>query len=83
MSALVRRVTSDDVGAQARGTGVGEALVTAAVAVGRDRGASHVRWFTALDDRRAQRRYERVGAERTAWLEYEIALHGASDFSAQ
>jgi len=57
-----------------RGTGVAEALVAAAVAVGRERGASQVRWFTALDNRRAQRLYERLGAQRSAWFEYEIAL---------
>jgi GNAT superfamily N-acetyltransferase len=59
---------------QRRGEGVGEALVGATVAVARDRGASHVRWFTTLDNRRAQRLYERLGAERSAWFEYEIAL---------
>jgi GNAT superfamily N-acetyltransferase len=57
-----------------RGADVGEALVAAAVAVARDRGASHVRWLTALDNRRAQRLYERLGTERSAWFEYEIAL---------
>jgi GNAT superfamily N-acetyltransferase len=57
-----------------RGTGVGEALVAAAVGEARERGASHVRWFTALDNRRAQRLYERLGAERSAWFEYEIAV---------
>jgi GNAT superfamily N-acetyltransferase len=57
-----------------RGTGAGEALIAAAVAVGRERGASHVRWWTALDNRRAQRLYERVGAQRSAWFEYEISL---------
>jgi ribosomal protein S18 acetylase RimI-like enzyme len=56
-----------------RGAGVGEALVAAAVEIARARGASHVRWFTALDNRRAQRLYERVGAQRTAWFEYELA----------
>lgn len=56
-----------------RGGGVGEALVAAAVDVARERGASCVRWFTALDNRRAQRLYERVGAQRSAWFEYEIA----------
>ena len=56
-----------------RGGGVGEALIGAAVEVARERGAARVRWFTALDNRRAQRLYERVGAERTAWFEYEIA----------
>jgi len=59
---------------EARGTGVGEALVAAAVAVARDRGASHVRWFTTLDNRRAQGLYERLGAGRSAWFEYEIAV---------
>ena len=57
-----------------RGTGVGEALVAATVEVARERDASHVRWFTALDNRPAQRLYERVGAERSAWFEYEIAV---------
>jgi GNAT superfamily N-acetyltransferase len=59
---------------EARGTGVGEALVAAAVGVAGERGASHVRWFTTLDNRRAQRLYERLGTERSAWFEYEIAL---------
>jgi GNAT superfamily N-acetyltransferase len=59
---------------EARGTGVGEALVAAAVVVARDRGASHVRWWTALDNRHAQRLYERLGAERSAWFEYEIPV---------
>ena len=59
---------------EARGTGVGEALVAASVAVARDRGASHVRWFTTLDNRRAQRLYDRLGTARSAWFEYEIAV---------
>src|SRR5919112_48139 len=59
---------------EARGTGAGEALVAAAVDVARERGASHVRWWTTLDNRRAQRLYERLGAERSAWFEYEIAV---------
>jgi GNAT superfamily N-acetyltransferase len=57
-----------------RGGGVGEALLAAAVAVAREREASHLRWMTALDNRPAQRLYERVGAERSAWFEYEIAV---------
>jgi ribosomal protein S18 acetylase RimI-like enzyme len=59
-----------------RGTGVGEALVAASVAVGNERGASFVRWFTTVDNRRAQRLYERLDAARSAWFEYEIALAG-------
>jgi ribosomal protein S18 acetylase RimI-like enzyme len=66
-----------------RGAGVGEALVAATVVVAGERGASHVRWFTMLDNRRAQRLYERLGAERSAWFEYEIAVQADSDFSAQ
>jgi GNAT superfamily N-acetyltransferase len=57
---------------QRRGSGVGEALVGAAVDVARERGASHLRWFTALDNRPAQRLYERIAAQRSAWFEYEI-----------
>lgn len=56
-----------------RGDGVGQALIAAAAEVARERGASHLRWWTALDNRRAQRLYERTGAERSAWFEYEIA----------
>ena len=57
-----------------RGERVGEALIAAARDVARDRGASHLRWCTTLDNRRAQRLYERVGAERIALLEYEFDL---------
>jgi GNAT superfamily N-acetyltransferase len=55
-----------------RGGGVGEALLAAAVQVARERGASHVRWLTHVDNRPAQRLYERVGAQRSSWFEYEI-----------
>ncbi len=57
-----------------RGAGVGEALVAATVHIARERGAARVRWFTALDNRHAQHLYERVGAERSSWFEYEIAV---------
>jgi GNAT superfamily N-acetyltransferase len=58
----------------ARGAGVGEALIAAARDVARERGCSHLRWCTELHNRRAQRLYERVGAERVALFEYEIDL---------
>ena len=51
-----------------RGAGVAEARVAAAVSVGRERGAAFVRWMTALDNRQAQRLYERLGAERSSWF---------------
>jgi GNAT superfamily N-acetyltransferase len=57
---------------QRRGDGVGQALIETAADIARGRNASHLRWETALDNRRAQRLYERVGAQRSAWLEYEI-----------
>ena len=57
-----------------RGAGVGEALLAAARDVARERGASHLRWCTELHNRRAQRLYERVGAERVALFEYEFDL---------
>jgi GNAT superfamily N-acetyltransferase len=55
-----------------RGGGVGRALIEAAVGVARTRGAARVRWWTAVDNRVAQRLYERTGAERSAWFEYEL-----------
>ena len=57
-----------------RGAGVGEALIAAATDVARERGCSHLRWCTELPNRRAQRLYERLGAERVALFEYEIDL---------
>jgi GNAT superfamily N-acetyltransferase len=69
-----------------RGGRVGEALIAAAMSVARDRGATAVRWFTAQDNHRAQRLYERVGAQRSAWFEYELPLQAGarqSAFSAQ
>ena len=60
--------------ADRRGAGVGEALIAAAAEVARQRAASHLRWCTTLDNRRAQRLYERIGADRIALFEYEIDL---------
>jgi GNAT superfamily N-acetyltransferase len=58
-----------------RGRGVGAALIDAALDVARIRGAAHVEWLTAIDNRRAQRLYERVpGAERSAWFGYEVPV---------
>ena len=58
----------------ARGTGVGRALIDAAVEAARERGSRTLSWMTALDNRTAQRLYERMGAERSAWFEYELAV---------
>jgi GNAT superfamily N-acetyltransferase len=56
----------------ARGSGVGGRLIEAARDVARERGSTYLSWQTALENRTAQRLYERTGAERSAWFEYEL-----------
>jgi GNAT superfamily N-acetyltransferase len=58
--------------AEERGGGVGLALIEAAREIARARGAARLSWMTAIDNRRAQRLYERTGAARSAWFEYEL-----------
>jgi GNAT superfamily N-acetyltransferase len=70
---LLNDLFVDDAG---RGGGVGHALIEAAAATARERGAHRLSWQTAVDNRRAQRLYERFDAERTIWFEYEIATGG-------
>lgn len=55
-----------------RGAGIGGKLIEAARASARERGAFALRWMTALDNRDAQRAYERTDAARSAWFEYEL-----------
>lgn len=55
-----------------RGAGIGLALIEASVEAARERGMRHLEWFTALDNERAQRLYDRTGAERSAWYNYEL-----------
>lgn len=62
------------VGEAARGRGVGLALIEAAADAARARGCRHVEWLTHIDNRRAQRLYERLRAERSAWFGYELDL---------
>ncbi|MEA2373951.1 MAG: hypothetical protein QOD53_414 [Thermoleophilaceae bacterium] len=57
---------------QARGSGAGRALIDHAAGVARQRGSSKLTWSTALDNRVAQGLYERTGAERSAWFDYEL-----------
>ena len=56
----------------ARGRSVGYALIEAAREVARERGSKSLSWETALDNRTAQRLYERTGAERFVWFEYDL-----------
>ena len=57
---------------EARGRGVGRALIEAAAAVARLRGAPWVEWSTAPDNHTAQRLYDSMTSEKSTWLEYEI-----------
>jgi GNAT superfamily N-acetyltransferase len=58
----------------ARGRGVGRALIEAAAEVARERGAVHLEWATAPGNLTAQRLYDSTGAERSEWVEYELGL---------
>lgn len=56
----------------ARGRGVGRALIEAAAAVARERGAPILEWSTEPGNKRAQALYDSTGAERSEWIEYEL-----------
>ena len=53
-----------------RGTGVADALIAACREEARAHGAVWLGWQTAKDNLRAQKVYERVGAERAEWIDY-------------
>jgi GNAT superfamily N-acetyltransferase len=55
-----------------RGTGAGRALLEAAATVARERGAGSLVWSTAPDNTKAQRLYDRTGAARSTWYEYDL-----------
>jgi GNAT superfamily N-acetyltransferase len=57
-----------------RSQGVGRALIEASAAVARKRGAHHLEWATAPDNKTAQHLYDATGAERSEWIEYELGL---------
>jgi GNAT superfamily N-acetyltransferase len=62
---------------EARGAGggrVGEALIAACAERCRAHGAVSLTWQTALDNARAQALYDRVGARRSQWLDYDLAV---------
>src|ERR1044072_8866308 len=56
-----------------RGEGGGRALIEAARDVARDLGPDHVEWSTRPDNHTAQRLYDSTGAEKSTWIEYELA----------
>ena len=57
---------------QARGEGVGRALIMAGLQRCRDRGVAKLAWETAPDNVAAQRLYDGLGAEKSTWLTYEL-----------
>lgn len=59
---------------EARGRGVGRALIEASADVARERGAAQLEWSTAPDNHTAQRLYDSLPTERSEWLEYELPL---------
>jgi GNAT superfamily N-acetyltransferase len=58
----------------ARGRGIGRALIEATADVARDRGAGYVEWETEPGNRAAQRLYDSTGAKRSKWISYELWL---------
>jgi len=57
-----------------RGGRVGEALIAACAERCRARGAVSLTWQTALDNARAQALYDRIGARRSQWLDYDLPV---------
>ena len=59
---------------EARGRGVGRALIEASAAVASERGAAWLEWATAPDNHTAQRLYDSLTSEKSTWLEYELPV---------
>jgi GNAT superfamily N-acetyltransferase len=58
----------------ARGTGLAEDLIKACLEEARRNGGKDLTWQTAKDNVRAQRVYERVGANREEWIDYSLPV---------
>jgi GNAT superfamily N-acetyltransferase len=58
----------------ARGLRLGEALIAACAARCRAHRAVSLAWQTALDNTRAQALYDRIGARRSQWLDYDLPV---------
>jgi GNAT superfamily N-acetyltransferase len=59
---------------EGRGGGVADALIAACADRCREHGAVSLTWQTALDNARAQAVYDRVGAQRSRWLDYDLPI---------
>jgi GNAT superfamily N-acetyltransferase len=58
----------------ARGTGLADRLIEACRQHSEGHGATTLAWQTAKDNHRAQRVYDRVGASRSEWFDYELPV---------
>lgn len=58
--------------ADARGKGVGSALLTRLAEIARDENATVVRWITADDNKTARSLYDKV-SKQTPWVTYDLA----------
>lgn len=59
---------------EARGRGVGRALIEATAEVARERGAAWVEWSTAPDNHTAQRLYDSLTDAKSTWISYELEV---------
>ena len=57
---------------EGRGRGAAEALIERCREACRERGAIKLTWQTAKDNARAQAVYDRIGGERSEWLDYSL-----------
>lgn len=57
-----------------RGSGAADALIHACADECRAHGAAELTWQTAKDNARAQRVYDRIGAERSEWVDYSLSV---------
>ena len=57
-----------------RGAGIADALIRECAERCRAHGARSLQWKTALDNHRAQAVYDRVGGNRSQWLDYDLPI---------
>jgi len=59
---------------EARGAGIGRALIEAGADLAREAGAAWLEWNTAPDNHTAQALYDSTGAEKSTWINYELKV---------
>ncbi len=67
----------------ARGAGLADALIRACAERTAVHGGKALVWETALDNARAQKVYDRVGARPSRWLSYELPVSPADPSSSE